>query len=39
VREVVEVPDARLFFPDERPDDLVQPLLRHWRRPVFSTGE
>jgi hypothetical protein len=30
VREVVEVPDARLFFPDERPDDLVQPLLRHW---------
>lgn len=25
-----EVPGARLFFPDERPDDLVTPLRRHW---------
>lgn len=27
---VVEVPGARLFFPDERPGDLVPHLLRHW---------
>ena len=30
VTEVVEVPGARLFFPDERPDDLVPHLRRHW---------
>jgi pimeloyl-ACP methyl ester carboxylesterase len=30
VREVVEVPGGRLFFPDERPDDLAEPLRRHW---------
>jgi pimeloyl-ACP methyl ester carboxylesterase len=34
VREVVEVPGGRLFFPDERPDDLVQALRRFWS----STG-
>ena len=28
--EVVEVPGAKLFFPDERPADLVEPLRRHW---------
>ena len=27
---VVEVPGARLFFPDERPGDVVPHLLRHW---------
>jgi pimeloyl-ACP methyl ester carboxylesterase len=27
---VVEVPGAKLFFPDERPGDLVPHLLRHW---------
>jgi pimeloyl-ACP methyl ester carboxylesterase len=27
---VVEVPGGRLFFPDERPDELVEPLARHW---------
>jgi pimeloyl-ACP methyl ester carboxylesterase len=30
VRELVEVPGARLFFPDEHPDALAAPLLRHW---------
>ena len=29
--EVVEVPDARLFFPYERPDDLAEPLRRFWK--------
>jgi pimeloyl-ACP methyl ester carboxylesterase len=28
--EVVEVPGAKLFFPDERPAELVEPLRRHW---------
>lgn len=32
VREIVEVPGARLFFPDERPEDLVPHLRRHWNR-------
>jgi pimeloyl-ACP methyl ester carboxylesterase len=30
VKEVVEVPGGRLFFPHERPDDLVKPLRRFW---------
>jgi pimeloyl-ACP methyl ester carboxylesterase len=30
VTEVVEVPGAKLFFPDERPEDLVPHLRRHW---------
>jgi pimeloyl-ACP methyl ester carboxylesterase len=39
VVEVVEVPAGRLFFPDEYPDSLVQPLRRFWsdtgaRRPA-----
>jgi pimeloyl-ACP methyl ester carboxylesterase len=28
--EVVELAGARLFFPDERPDELAAALLRHW---------
>lgn len=32
VTEVVEVADAKLFFPDERPDDLIPHLRRHWAR-------
>ncbi|HSS09318.1 MAG TPA: alpha/beta hydrolase [Acidimicrobiales bacterium] len=28
--EVVEIPGARLFFPDERADELVPHLQRHW---------
>jgi pimeloyl-ACP methyl ester carboxylesterase len=28
--EVVEVADAKLFFPHERPEDLVPHLRRHW---------
>jgi len=27
---VVEVPDARLFFPEDRPEALAAPLLAHW---------
>src|SRR5918994_451938 len=30
VTEVVELPGARLFFPDERADELVPLLERHW---------
>lgn len=30
VREVIEVDGARLFFPDERPNDLIPHLRRHW---------
>jgi pimeloyl-ACP methyl ester carboxylesterase len=30
VREVVEVDDARLFFPEDRPDGLAEPMLRFW---------
>jgi pimeloyl-ACP methyl ester carboxylesterase len=29
-REVVEVDDARLFFPEDRPDRLTAPMLRFW---------
>jgi pimeloyl-ACP methyl ester carboxylesterase len=29
-RDVVEVDDARLFFPEDRPDSLSQPMLRFW---------
>jgi pimeloyl-ACP methyl ester carboxylesterase len=32
VTEVVEVPDAKLFFPEERPDALAAPLRTHWSR-------
>jgi pimeloyl-ACP methyl ester carboxylesterase len=30
-RELVELDGAKLFFPDERPDELVPLLRRHWR--------
>jgi pimeloyl-ACP methyl ester carboxylesterase len=30
VTEVVEIPGARLFFPDERAADLIPHLRRHW---------
>lgn len=29
-REVVEVDDARLFFPEDRPDSLTAPMLLFW---------
>jgi len=32
VRELVEVDGARLFFPEERPEDLIPHLRRHWGR-------
>jgi pimeloyl-ACP methyl ester carboxylesterase len=31
-RDVVEVPGAKIFFPEERPGDLVPHLRRHWGR-------
>jgi len=31
-REVIEVDDARMFFPEERPGDLTPHLRRHWAR-------
>jgi pimeloyl-ACP methyl ester carboxylesterase len=30
VRRVVEVDDARLFFPEDRPESLTGPMLRFW---------
>jgi pimeloyl-ACP methyl ester carboxylesterase len=39
VTRVVELPDARLFFPDERAADLVPQLLAHWEgRDAVPTG-
>ena len=29
-RRVVEVKDARLFFPEDRPDALTAPVLAFW---------
>jgi pimeloyl-ACP methyl ester carboxylesterase len=29
-KRVVEVADARLFFPEDRPDALTEPMLRFW---------
>lgn len=29
-KEVVEVPGGQLFWPGERPSELVEPLRRHW---------
>jgi pimeloyl-ACP methyl ester carboxylesterase len=31
-REVIEVDGAKIFFPEERPGDLVPHLSRHWSR-------
>jgi pimeloyl-ACP methyl ester carboxylesterase len=31
-REVIEIDGAKLFFPEERPEDLVPHLRRHWGR-------
>lgn len=35
---VDEVPGGRLFFPEERPDDLVRPLRRHWEARAGSVA-
>jgi pimeloyl-ACP methyl ester carboxylesterase len=39
-REVIEVPDGTLFWPGERPDDLVPHLRKHWSsaRELAKTG-
>jgi pimeloyl-ACP methyl ester carboxylesterase len=31
-RDVIEIDGAKLFFPEERPEDLVPHLRRHWGR-------
>jgi pimeloyl-ACP methyl ester carboxylesterase len=31
-REVIEIDGAKIFFPEERPEDLVPHLRRHWGR-------
>ena len=31
-REVIEVDGAKVFFPEERPADLIPHLRRHWGR-------
>ncbi|MGH3190735.1 MAG: alpha/beta fold hydrolase [Streptosporangiaceae bacterium] len=31
-REVIEIDGAKLFFPEERPEDLIPHLHRHWGR-------
>ena len=32
--EVIEVPDAKLFFPEERPEALIEPIRSLWKTPV-----
>jgi pimeloyl-ACP methyl ester carboxylesterase len=32
VRDLIEVDGARVFFPEERPEDLIPHLRRHWSR-------
>ena len=29
---MIELPDAKLFFPEERPDELAAALREHWQR-------
>jgi pimeloyl-ACP methyl ester carboxylesterase len=36
VTEIVEIEDAKLFFPDERAGDLVPHLQRHWRATALA---
>jgi pimeloyl-ACP methyl ester carboxylesterase len=31
---VIEVPDGRLFFPEDRPQSLTEPMLRFWGKTV-----
>jgi pimeloyl-ACP methyl ester carboxylesterase len=31
-RDIIEVQGAKVFFPEERPDDLIPHLRRHWGR-------
>jgi len=31
-RGVIELPSAKLFFPEERPDELARALREHWRQ-------
>ena len=31
---MIEVPDGRLFFPEDRPDALTEPMLAFWDKLV-----
>jgi pimeloyl-ACP methyl ester carboxylesterase len=31
-KDVIEVEDGRLFFPEDRPDTLAQPMLKFWEK-------
>ena len=31
-REVIEIDGAKILFPEERPEDLIPHLRRHWGR-------
>jgi pimeloyl-ACP methyl ester carboxylesterase len=36
VRKLIELPGAKLFFPEERPDDLTPPLREHWEAAALT---
>ena len=38
-KTVIEVEGARLFFPEERPDALAQPLRKHWQVGAAQVGQ
>lgn len=35
-REVIELEGARLFFPEERPNELAKALRKHWQHPALA---
>lgn len=34
--EVIKVPGAKLFFPEERPEALIEPIRKLWKTPVAA---
>ncbi len=35
-RKVVEIENAKLFFPEERPDEFAEAIRAHWRESVTT---